>query len=201
MNCISRPIRSVIIPFPIQAPRPQPAPRLPLREGLMVLASPIHPHAPDAIWLLGENLLLPANGEPRSLYTACVYVVSHYGRRALPVISCRAWSHAPLAAGNDGHVVWQELAGGIVEAAHRVTGATMEIQGAITAARGWMRRHADTTVPVAHQGSAVLLGQHEHVLCAAAPDRMPPVSASTPQIASILPFVAAPARKALSLAA
>ena len=146
------------------------------QQGLLDLALPAALGHGGAFLLAGENILLPAAGQPRQRYACCAYVVSTDGRKALPVIGCRAWFHAPLPAQPHTHPVWDDLGGGLVEAANRLGDAMFDLNGAIVAARSWMSRRHDESA--ARAGSALLLGHGTHVHCAALTMTPPPPAAA-----------------------
>ena len=138
---------------------------------LQELALPAGLASNGPVLLCGENILLPSAGHPRFRYGCCAYVVAEGGRKALPVIGCRAWFQAPLPAKPHTHPVWTDLGGGLMEAVLRLSEAAFDLHGAVAAARSWMnRRHADVAT---FQGCAVLTGRDAHVLCAALPEGRP----------------------------
>ena len=145
--------------------------------GLHELVLPSGLGTTGPLLLCGENILLPSAGDARMRYGCCAYVVADGGRKALPVIGCRAWFQAPLPAKPHTHPVWSDLGGGLMEAVLRISEAAFDLSGAVTAARSWMsRRHADVA---SFQGSAVLTGREAHVLCAALPEGRPTQGAVT----------------------
>jgi len=175
MNTISA---RVILPFPTNRVDTVTSTRAKLRQqGLLELALTAAFGGDTSLLLGGENILLLAAGQPRHRYGCCAYVVSADGRKALPVIGCRAWFQAPLPAQAHTHPVWDDLSAGLVEAVSRLGDAMFDLNGAIVAARSWLsRRHSEVS---SHTGSALLMSRDSHVLCAAAPTSPPPQVANT----------------------
>ena len=171
-----------ILTFPVSRVDQTALTRAKLRQqDLLELAPPIHLGDETPTLLGGENILLPAAGEPRHRYACCAYLVSADGRKAVPVIGCRAWFHAPLPAHGPTHPVWEDLGGGLVEAARRLEDASFDLNGAVVAARSWLTcRHGEVS---ARAGSALLVGPDSHVLCAAAPAGPPPQAAKASTVA------------------
>lgn len=116
----------------------------------------------DAL-MLGENVLLPVTVHPRFRYACSAYLVSQDGRKALPVVCCRGWFHAPLPAQAHSHPVWADLRGGIAAAAERLADSPFSLEGAVSLARSWMRN-----LPAARYertGSEVLLSKDSSLYC------------------------------------
>lgn len=188
-------INDRIVPF---INRTQPVRARLAQHGLLELAPPATLIDSTSFVLAGENILLSGAAHPRLRYGCCAYIISQDGRRALPVIGCRAWLQAPLPAQPHTHPVWADLSGGLAEAASRIGDAMFDLNGAIVAARSWMsRRHQEFTM---REGSALLLAHNTHVLCAAVPTTPPPpTAASTVMGASLMRLP--PPRHTLQMAA
>lgn len=186
MNAIASP-DCVILPFPRQTAAPRAPHAASAFPDLLLLAAPVDPHAPDAIWLFGESLLVRDGGGHR--HVPCVYVVSHHTHRALSVIGCRTWAQPPLTPGDLAHAVWQELAGGIVEAAHRVMHSALELAGAATTARLWVQGSAFAG-HVHREGTTVLTALQAPLDCPASTGRIAPKVKPAASIAHIVPFPA-----------
>ena len=198
MNAISA---RVILPFPTTRVDTLTSTRAKLRQqGLLELTMPAAFGGDTSLLLGGENILLPAAGQPRHRYGCCAYVVTADGRKALPVIGCRAWFQAPLPAQPHTHPVWDDLSAGLAEAVSRLGDAMFDLNGAIVAARSWLsRRHSEVS---ARTGSALLMSRDQHVLCAAAPSSPPPhVANACPLIIEPSMIRALPQRHSLRLAA
>jgi len=163
----------VVLPFPATRVDTAALTRAKLRQQDLLELAPPAAFGSDASLLVGgENVLLPAAGHPRNRYACCAYVVSADARKALPVVGCRAWFHAPLPAHAPTHPVWEDLGGGLLEAARRLDETAFDLEGAIVATRSWLAfRHGEVSD---RAGSALLVGPGSHVLCAAAPAGPPP---------------------------
>jgi hypothetical protein len=129
----------------------------------------------DTFRLFGENVLLPAEKHPRYRYAYTAYVVSQDGRKALPVVCCRGWFQAPLPTQAPGHPVWADLRGGLAAAAERLEVAPYDLNGAVIAARSWMR--SMDTARYERSGSEVLLGRDFTLYCNEQPESPPPQAA------------------------
>jgi len=182
----------VLLPFPASRSGGRALTRAKLRRQDLVELAPPAAFGGDASLLIGgENILLPAAGHPRPRYACCACVVSADGRKALPVVGCRAWFHAPLPGHAPTHPVWEDLGGGLLEATRRLDDAVFDLNGAVAAARSWVaNRHTEVS---ARAGSALLVGGGSHVLCAAAPAAPPPHHAKARTAA----FAPEPVRPAL----
>lgn len=145
------------------------------QHDLLELTPPLAFTRSSSMLVCGENILLPAAGEPRHRYACCAYLVSADGEKAVPVVACRPWFHAPLPAPAHSHPVWEDLGGGLLEAARRLDSASFDLNGAVAAARSWLAcRHGEVS---SRAGSVMLRGQDSQVLCAAAPAGPPPQAA------------------------
>ena len=136
--------------------------------------------------LHGENLLLRSDDQGKFRYGCCAYVTDTRSGQTLPVISCRAWFHAPLPAPSGCHPIWAEIGIGLVEAVLRLNSSRFDLNGAVTAARSWVA-HRQPQMP-SHNGSAVLTSRDEHVLCGVLPGG-PPTTAAIPSIKLVIPKV------------
>ena len=166
-------ITADILRFP--QPRSQ-APTSSARLGLFDLNASV-PGQPRAEVLLGENILLP----PRTpggggRYGCCVYLATRCGSRALPVIGCREWSRPPLPAAHDDHPMWADLRIGLEEAAQCLDTARFDLNGAVVAARAWLKSLQPAIM--ARQGSAILMGGGQPVFFPGKPKDTPPTLAA-----------------------
>ena len=124
------------------------------RNGLIQITRPSLP----SIHLAGENLLLPSSAtDHRTAYASIAYVVSACGRKALPVISRTVWSTATVSPEGMTPSVLEDLAEGIEFAKANIADSVFTIDGAIEAARRWIREHR-ATMAASDKGSIVLLG-------------------------------------------
>ncbi len=164
MNAITSPQRPLILFPPPKGPdRSKSLPHLP--ADLQVLMSPLNPSRSGAIWLLGENMLLPAHADEHQNFAACLYMVGGSLESVLPIVSRQRWFQPPLGPVADGHPVWQDLGGALLQAASIITTTTMTLQGARAAAMSWLREsptHVSDT-----PGSAIVFGKGRYQLCAA----------------------------------
>ncbi|MBL9113864.1 MAG: hypothetical protein JNJ83_02580 [Verrucomicrobiaceae bacterium] len=124
------------------------------RNGLIELANvPVH-----AVQLVGENLLLAAQpNDHRSAYGSVVYVVSACGRRALAVISRTVCFKAAVSKEATSAILLQDIADGIEFAKANLNQSIFNLDGAVEAARSWIRVNR-STLATSSQGSVVLLG-------------------------------------------
>lgn len=171
-----------ILPFPSTHVDQAAQSRARIRQHDLLELTPPGAFIDDTSMLLcGENLLLPTAGEPRLRYACCAYLVSADGARALPVVGCRPWFHAPLPAETPMHPVWEDLGGGLQEAARCLETASFDLNGAVAAARSWLAcRHGEVA---ARAGSVLLMGNNAPVFCAATPAGPPPQAATARTLA------------------
>ncbi len=177
----------ILFPSPEGSDRSKGLPHLP--RDLQVLMSPLNPSRSGAIWLLGENVLLPAHADEHQNYAACLYMVGGIMESVLPIVSRRRWFQPPLGPVTDGHPVWQDLGGALMQAARIITSSTMTLQGARAAAMSWIREsstHVSDT-----PGSAIVFGKDHHQLCAALTRKAAATPAKSSRLMSggdIVPF-------------
>lgn len=181
MNMYANPTPG-ILPFPSTRVAQATACRAKIRQHDLLELTPPGAFIGDISMLLcGENLLLPTAGEPRHRYACCAYLVSADGARAVPVLGCRPWFHAPLPAETAMHPVWEDLGGGLLEAARCLDTATFDLNGAVAAARSWLAyRHGEVA---SRAGSVLLMGHNTPVFCAATPAGPPPQAATARTLA------------------
>jgi len=148
------------------------------RLGLAEIQRPVAP----AVLLRGEDVLLPSRaGDSRQRYGCVLYVVSACGRKALPVLSRGAWSQALLPQVAEGHALWADLSSGIEFAIQHLAESALTLDGAVEAARQWLKSLGAALNGGTAQGCVVLLGHGRSSAHSAALPQPPAARVSRPQ--------------------